>query len=202
MKPKSQARNQNDRQRFEKRTFAGSKLMNLIDISTNLAASLFPDETWEEQYKNVFVANSRKPKNSEQKAVFEKELLMARIASDKGHIVFLLPEIPIKKNPDALLDAEFTEFKSVSGGENAVSHRFRDALHQGQNVYLKIDSNITVKRIKQIIAGVLKEKENTGKATQSSEENNSVENKSEEQTKQPEEKKTVIQKEKPVYPHQ
>ena len=137
--------------------------MNLIDISTNLAASLFPDETWEEQYKNVFVANSRKPKNSEQKAVFEKELLMARIASDNGHIVFLLPEIPIKKNPDALLDAEFTEFKSVSGGENAVSHRFRDALHQGQNVYLKIDSNITVKRIKQIIAGVLKEKENTGK---------------------------------------
>lgn len=71
--------------------------MNLIDISTNLAASLFPDETWEEQYKNVFVANSRKPKNSEQKAVFEKELLMARIASDNGHIVFLLPEIPIKK---------------------------------------------------------------------------------------------------------
>lgn len=137
--------------------------MNLIDISTNLAASLLPDETWEEQYKNVFVANSRKPKNSEQKAVFEKELLMARIASDNGHIVFLLPEIPIKKNPDALLDAEFTEFKSVSGGENAVSHRFRDALHQGQNVYLKIDSNITVKRIKQIIAGVLKEKENTGK---------------------------------------
>lgn len=75
----------------------------------------------------------------------------------------MLPEFPIKKNPDALFDAEFTEFKVVTGGENAVSHRFRDALHQGKNVYLKIDSTITVKRIKQILAGVLKDKDNKGK---------------------------------------
>ena len=72
MKPKSQARNINDRQRFEKRTITGSKLMNLIDISTNLAASLFPDETWEEQYKNVFVANSRKPKTLNKKRYLKK----------------------------------------------------------------------------------------------------------------------------------
>ena len=137
--------------------------MNLIDISYEIVHSLFPDEVWNEQYKNVFVASSRKPKNSEQKAVFEKEFLMAQIASDNGHIIFLLPEFPIKKNSDALFDAEFTEFKVVTGGENAVSHRFRDALHQGKNVYLKIDSTITVKRIKQILAGVLKDKDNKGK---------------------------------------
>lgn len=137
--------------------------MNFIDVSEKIISSLFPDETWNEQYKNVFVASSRVPKNSEQKKVFEKEFLMAQIASDNGHIIFLLPEFSDRKNPDALFDAGFTEFKSVTGGENAVSHRFRDALHQGQNVYLKIDSNITVKRIKQILAGVLKEKENNGK---------------------------------------
>ena len=137
--------------------------MNLIDISNEIVNSLFPDETWNEQYKNIFVADSRIPKNSEQKKVFEKEFLMAKIAADRGHVVYLLPELPARKNPDALLDAQFTEFKVVTGGENAVSHRFRDALHQGANVYLKIDSSITVKRIKQIVAGVLKEKQNAGK---------------------------------------
>lgn len=137
--------------------------MNLIDASNEIVKKIFPNETWEEQYTNVFVAKSRRPKNSEQKKVFEKEFLMAKIAADKGHIVFLLPEYSIQKSPDTLLDAEYTEFKNVTGNENAVSHRFREALHQGRNVYLKIDSTITVKRIKQIIAGVLKDKNNEGK---------------------------------------
>ena len=52
--------------------------MNLIDVSNQIVNSLFPDETWTEQYTNVFVANSRKPKSSVQKTVFEKEFLMAR----------------------------------------------------------------------------------------------------------------------------
>lgn len=137
--------------------------MNIIDISKEIVDSLFPNEIWTEPYKNVFVASSRKPNNSEQKKVFSKEYDMAKIAADKGHIIFLLPELPVKKNPDALFDAEFTEFKNITGGENAISHRFREALHQGQNVYLKIDSSITVKRIKQILSGVLKEKDNSGK---------------------------------------
>ena len=66
--------------------------MNLIDVSNQIVNSLFPNEIWTEQYKNVFVANSRTPKSSVQKTIFEKEFLMAKIASDKGHIVFLLPE--------------------------------------------------------------------------------------------------------------
>lgn len=137
--------------------------MNIIDISKEIVDSLFPNETWTEPYKNVFIALSRQPKSSEQKKVFSKEYDMAKLASDKGHIIFLLPEFPIKKNSDALFDAEFTEFKNVTGEENAISHRFREALHQGQNVYLKIDSTVTIRRIKQILSGVLKEKDNTGK---------------------------------------
>lgn len=57
-----------------------------------------------------------------------KELCMANIASDNGHVVFLLPENALeknKKNPDSVLDGMLTEFKNVTGGENAVSHRFR-----------------------------------------------------------------------------
>lgn len=136
--------------------------MNLIDISKEVAESLFPDESWTEIYKNVFVADSRKPKNSEQQKVFDKEVLMAKIASDNNHIVYLLPEISKSKNADAIMDGITTEFKNVTGGENAISHRFRDALHQGNNVYLKIDSEIKEKRVKQIIRGVLLEKENEG----------------------------------------
>ena len=60
------------------------------------------------------------------------------------------------------MDGFLTEFKKNSGGENALSHRFREALRQGVNVYLKIDSEITVKRIRQILRGVLLQKENAG----------------------------------------
>lgn len=136
--------------------------MNLIDISKEVAQSLFPAEEWTEEYKNVFVASGRIPKNSEQRKVFDKEMEMAKIASDNNHVVFLLPELPKQKNADAIMDGIATEFKAVTGGENAVSHRFRDGLHQGRNVYLKIDSHLSVLRIRQILHGVLKNKENTG----------------------------------------
>lgn len=92
--------------------------MNLLDISEQRAKELFPHEKWTEIYKNVFVAQSRKPINSEQKKVFEKELGMAKIASDNSHVVFLLPENAIeknKKNPDSVLDGMLTEFKNVIG---------------------------------------------------------------------------------------
>ena len=78
--------------------------MNLIDISKEVAIEMFPSETWTEEYKNVFVASSRVPKNSEQQKVFEKELEMAKIASDNNHTVYLLPEISTAKNPDAVME--------------------------------------------------------------------------------------------------
>ncbi len=136
--------------------------MNLIDISKEVAIEMFPSETWTEEYKNVFVASSRVPKNSEQQKVFEKELEMAKIASNNNHTVYLLPEISTAKNPDAVMNGVATEFKVVTGGENAVSHRFRDGLHQGRNVYIKIDSHISEKRVRQILHGVLKGKSNSG----------------------------------------
>ncbi|MBQ7158523.1 MAG: hypothetical protein IJS09_03720 [Treponema sp.] len=61
-----------------------------------------------------------------------------------------------------MMDGILTEFKTVVGGENAISHRFRDGLHQGHNVYIKIDSHITVRRVRQILHGVLKGKDNDG----------------------------------------
>ncbi len=139
--------------------------MNILDISRQKADELFSNENWTEVYLNVFVAQSRKPINSEQEKVFQKELLMAKIASDNFHVVYLLPEkciVQNKKNPDSVMDGFLTEFKNITGGENAISHRFRDALHQGMNVYLKVDTEISVKRIKQILRGVLLQKETGG----------------------------------------
>lgn len=137
--------------------------MNLIDISRQKAEEIFPDEAWIEIYKNVYVAAGRKPVNSEREKVFQKEVVMAKIASDNKHVVFLLPEKQHdKKNPDSVMDGFLTEFKNVTGGTNAISHRFREALRQGVNVYLKIDSPVPVKRIKQVLRGVLLHKENTG----------------------------------------
>lgn len=139
--------------------------MNFFDISEQKVKELFPNETWLEIYKNVFVSQNRKPINSEQNKVFQKELNMAKIASDNSHTVYLLPEncfIENQKNPDAIMDGFLTEFKNITGGGNAVSHRFREALHQGVNVYLKIDNGLSVKRIKQILRGVLINKDNEG----------------------------------------
>lgn len=66
--------------------------MNLIDISRQKAEEFFPDETWIEIYRNVYMAAGRKPVNSEREKVFQKEVVMAKIASDNNHVVFLLPE--------------------------------------------------------------------------------------------------------------
>ena len=137
-------------------------MMNIIDISREVVIKMFPSESWTEEYKNVFVASSRVPKNNEQQKVFEKELEMAKIASDNNHTVYLLPELSTTKNPDAIMDGVATEFKAVTGGENAVSHRFRDGLHQGHNVYIKIDSPISAKRVQQILHGGMKDKSNNG----------------------------------------
>ena len=62
--------------------------MNLIDISRQKAEEIFPEETWIEIYKNVYVAAGRKPVNSEREKVFQKEVVMAKIASDNNHTVY------------------------------------------------------------------------------------------------------------------
>lgn len=77
--------------------------MNILDISRQKADELFPNENWMEVYLNVFVAQSRKPKNSEQEKVFQKDLLMAKIASDNFHVVYLLPEKCIVQNRKILI---------------------------------------------------------------------------------------------------
>lgn len=84
---------------------------------------------------------------------------MLKIASDNNHVSFMIPEINKGKNVDSVMDGVLTELKKVDGGESAFSHRFREALKQGKNVYLRVTSDLSAKRAKEIIRGVLLDKQ-------------------------------------------
>lgn len=44
-------------------------------------------------------------------------------------------EIGEIKNCDTVMDGTLTEFKKITGGEKAISKRFKEALKQGENVF-------------------------------------------------------------------
>lgn len=124
------------------------------------AENMFPDEKWDKINNNLFIAENRKAVNKQQRQIFDKELEMSKIAARHGHVVYMLPEKSKGKNCDVIMDGALTEYKRITGNENALSHRFREALKQGQDVFLKIDANISVTRTKEILHGVLKDKDN------------------------------------------
>lgn len=130
----------------------------LLNKTKKLASKLYPDEIWEEKSKNIFVAKKREPKNKNQKKDFEKEFEMAKIASDNGHVIYMLPEISPGKNPDVIMDGVLTEFKEIVGGEKAVGKRFNEARKQGKNIFLNIKSSLTVDDVWRKINGELKGK--------------------------------------------
>lgn len=121
--------------------------------SATAAKKMFPKEEWEEKSSGVFVAKSRMPKTKQQADVFKKEYDMALIAQKYGHTVYMLPETGTGKNPDTIMDGVKTEFKNITGGLNAIGKRLHEAMKQGENVYLKIDSDIDVRDIYKKIRG-------------------------------------------------
>lgn len=144
----------------------GTKLrLDEIEISANIkqnialkenmkkAKEMFPNETWEEKYKNVFVAEGRNPVNKHQQMVFEKEFTTAKIASDNGHIVYMLPEKSANKNPDTLMDGVLTDLKKVSGNIKTIGSRFVEGMKQGKNCYMQIESDYTIEQIRNKLKG-------------------------------------------------
>lgn len=83
---------------------------------------------------------------------------MAKIASDNGHLIYMLPEINSGKNPDVIMDGVITEFKEIVGGEKAVGKRFNEARKQGKNIFLNIKSSLTLDDVWRKINGELKGK--------------------------------------------
>jgi hypothetical protein len=108
-----------------------------------LACSLFPSETWNEKEPHIFVASRRTPRSKGQRIIFEKEMVQARILTERGCTVYLLPELSRKSSddphPDAVVDGLIMEFKTVTGAFDQIEHRFADSRKQAENVFLKFD---------------------------------------------------------------
>jgi hypothetical protein len=128
----------------------------------NKATELFPNETWEEVYKNVHLSASRKPKNKNQQGTLNKELLQAKILADLGHTVYLLPEIPDKnsgkKHPDAVMDGIIIEFKNITGSIRQVEEHFKESREKAKSVFFKIDSALSRHEVTRKLAGVIRSK--------------------------------------------
>lgn len=129
--------------------------MTTAEQTEIVAKCMFPNEEWEMLENNLFVAKSRRPHNKQQQRVFDSDIDMARILARKKHVVYLLPETGGGKHPDAIVDGVATEFKRIKGGRNAISHRFRESLSQGTNVFLNIETDITANDVKNILKGVI-----------------------------------------------
>jgi hypothetical protein len=97
-----------------------------------------------------------------------KEIRQAKVLTDKGASVFILPKIKAAdgraiSGPDALVDGSLFEFKTVTGSIKRVETRFRESREQGQNVYIRVmNPSITKSDVIQKMYSVVNSPEYTG----------------------------------------
>ncbi|MCQ2594832.1 MAG: phage minor capsid protein [Treponemataceae bacterium] len=107
-----------------------------------VADTLFPGEKWEEKSSGLFVAKSRNSTVKNEIEKLKKEISQAEILSGQGHVVYLPPEIGENKHFDAIVDGRKTELKTVTGNIRAVGERFRDALKQGDDIFIRTSNKV------------------------------------------------------------
>ena len=132
-----------------------------------LAMTLYPHEKWEVLETGIFIAKSRMPRSAEQINILEKELRQAKILTDRGSTVYLLPETPqpgIKhvKHPDAVVDGCIMEFKTVTGSIRQVEERYKEARAKTKNIFLKIDAPLSRHEVTRKLSGYIQRKGYTG----------------------------------------
>lgn len=105
----------------------------------SLLKALFPKARYKKYSKGVYVACSRFPKNSSQKAVFDKEVAMAKHLASCGYTIYFLPEPgnSSHSNPDCVVQGLTCELKDVTGNITMVGKRYKEALKQADSVFLK-----------------------------------------------------------------
>jgi hypothetical protein len=157
-----------------------------------LASALFPKEEWVLKEVNIWVAKSRLPEEYREKDKWEREITQVRILTNRGSVVYFLPE---KKNEDkgkiyadAVINGEVTELKTVSGNRSTLGTDFRQGYKQGaalikgrtepqpnggsregslldmekHSVYIRLLSDISPGSVKAKIAGELKNRPGRG----------------------------------------
>lgn len=53
------------------------------------------------------------------------------------------------KNPDAIVDGVTLDFKTVTGGEDAISRNIHKSAQQAHDVFLKLTQTFTLSRVKE-----------------------------------------------------
>jgi hypothetical protein len=141
--------------------------------SLQLAALLFPGETWVYKEPNIYVAESRLSEKYREKNKWEREMSQVRILTSRGSVAVFLPEK--KKNEeigkrcaDMVLDGTILEMKTVSGTRVTLGGEFRLAYKQGaslikdyddiqsHSVFIRLFSNLSLISVMSKIAGELK----------------------------------------------
>ena len=132
------------------------------DNARKAAENAFPHEKWESaasvEFRNkgrdfelpcdiesIKVARSLLTGQKNDERTLAKEIRQAKILTDKGSYVYLLPKLVDAEGrhisgPDALVNGLFFEFKNIVGALDRVEKQFRASRTQSENVFLKIDN--------------------------------------------------------------
>ncbi|MCL1994450.1 MAG: hypothetical protein FWG66_16020 [Spirochaetes bacterium] len=143
----------------------------------------FPDEEWMDaqdvkftregkgyeippDLRNIKIAGAKIKEKDE--LALAKEIRQAHILAKMGYSVYLLPKTkdPVEgfvKGPDAVVNGEPCEFKTVEGKIRRVEERFWDSRMQSDNVYIRVaNPNITKGEVLEIVKKVLNHRAYSG----------------------------------------
>jgi len=123
----------------------------------------YPHEKWDILETGIYIAKSRMPRSAEQIKTLDKEIQQARILVERGSIVYLLPEKPKPgekhiKYPDAVVNDCVMEFKEITGSLRQVEVRYKEARVKAQNIFIKIDTQISRHEFTRKLSGYIKRK--------------------------------------------
>jgi SPP1 gp7 family putative phage head morphogenesis protein len=116
----------------------------------------------------IYVAQSRLTGLKDDERVLAKEIRQGGILEEKGNSVYLLPKLRAPNGsfisgPDAIVNGQLFEFKTVTGTIDKVERRFRESRSQGQNVYIRVTNpSITRNNVIKKLIGVVNDPKYTG----------------------------------------
>ena len=134
-----------------------------------------PDFEVPKNLDNIKIAKSRMTPSKNKKTISDndartltKEIRQAKVLTDRGASVFILPKIKAADGrdipgPDALVNGTLYEFKTITGGIDKVERRFRESRDQGQNVFIRVmNPNVTKHNIIRKMYSVVNDPKYTG----------------------------------------
>jgi hypothetical protein len=107
------------------------------------------------------------PRSAEQIKTLDKELKQARLLVDRGSTIYLLPEtahptVKKVKYPDAVVDGNIMEFKTITGSIRQVEARYKEARAKTSFIFMKVDANLSRHEFTRKLSRCIKRKGYTG----------------------------------------